>query len=141
MKTLKAVLFSAFFAYQISALANPVQIRVHGLTNDQGAIRINLFASADAWEKEAPNKVVQITPLSGTSATTTVELPPGRYMFFLFHDVDGDGQLKRGTFGLPAEPYAFSNNVQIGFSKPSFDDTSFVVGANGAVQDIQLNNP
>ena len=141
MKILKAVTALIVFMCAFSAMANPVQIRVHGLRTNQGSVIINLFKSADSWSGEVPDAIVQISPLNGASAVSNIDLPQGRYMFFLFHDIDGDGQLKRGAFGLPAEPYAFSNNVHIGFSKPSFQKTSFTVGANGAIQEIQLVNP
>ena len=28
-----------------------------------------------------------------------------------FHDVNGDGQMNTNPFGIPIEPYAFSNNA------------------------------
>jgi uncharacterized protein (DUF2141 family) len=118
-----------------------VQIQIHGLRQNTGSVIISLFASAASWDKETPDQTAQISPLHGADAVTVIDLPPGQYGFFLYHDVDGDGKLKRGAFGLPGEPYAFSNNVHIGFSKPSFDKMKFTVDANGAVQDIQLVNP
>jgi uncharacterized protein (DUF2141 family) len=121
--------------------ASPVVIHIHGLHTQQGSILVNLFTSATQWSSEVPNKVLQITPLKGADAVATFDLPPGTYGFFLFHDEDGNGQLKRGIFGLPAEPYAFSNNVHLGLSKPSFANMSFVVTASGAQQEINLIRP
>jgi uncharacterized protein (DUF2141 family) len=124
-----------------SAFASPAQIRVQGLRQDKGSIIINLFASAESWESEVPDKIVQISPLQGNSAAITVDLPAGNYAFFLYHDEDANGELKRGTFGLPGEPYAFSNNVRIGLSKPSFQKMKFVVPDAGTTQEVQLVIP
>lgn len=140
MKLLSSVLFFAI-ATTATAFANPLQVHVHGLQRDTGAIVVNLFAHPESWDHETPDKVIQITPLQSADAVTTLDLPAGDYAFFLYHDVDGDGELKRGAFGLPGEPYAFSNNVHIGFSKPSYQKMKFTVGPAGAVQDIQLVNP
>lgn len=38
-------------------------------------------------------------------------LPPGRYAIAAYHDLNGNGRLDKQTFGLPAEPYGFSNDV------------------------------
>lgn len=141
MKYLKAIAIAGLFAFSAQAFASPVQIRVHGLRQDEGSVLINLFVSAETWSSEVPDKVVTIAPLKGATAVATIDLPPGNYAFFLYHDEDGSGELKRGAFGLPAEPYAFSNNVHIGFSKPSFEKLKFEVTERGAVQDIQLINP
>ena len=141
MKTLKAFVTLGLLVFSASSLANPVQVRIHGLQQDTGSIIINLFASAASWDSEVPDKIVQVAPLKGTDAIVAMDLPPGTYAFFLYHDVDGNGELKRGLFGMPGEPYAFSNNVHIGFSKPSFQKMQFAVGPQGALQEIQLVNP
>jgi uncharacterized protein (DUF2141 family) len=141
MKHLKALAAAGLFVFSAQAFASPAQIRVQGLRQDEGSIVINLFASADSWASEVPDKIVQISPLQGNSAAVTVDLPPGTYAFFLYHDEDGNGELKRGSFGLPGEPYAFSNNVRIGLSKPSFQKMKFVVPAGGAVEEVRLILP
>ena len=38
-------------------------------------------------------------------------LAPGRYAIAAYHDLNGNGRLDKQTFGLPAEPYGFSNDV------------------------------
>lgn len=47
-------------------------------------------------------------------------LAPGRYAVAAYHDVNGNGRLDRQTFGLPAEPYGFSNDVGR-IAPPSFE--------------------
>jgi uncharacterized protein (DUF2141 family) len=141
MKILKISLTAALMIFAASAFASPVQVHIHGLKKNTGSIILNLFAKPTSWDHETPDAVVQITPLQGDTAITTMDLPPGEYAFFLYHDEDGSGDLKRGTFGLPGEPYAFSNNVRIGFSKPSFAKMKFAVSTSGATQEIQLIQP
>jgi uncharacterized protein (DUF2141 family) len=141
MRYLKAALIAGIFAFSTQSLASPVQIRVHGLRQNEGAIFINLFASEESWSSEVPDKVVQISPLKKPDTMTRMDLQPGTYAFFLFHDENGDGDLKRNAIGFPEEPYAFSNNVHIGFSKPSFQKIKFEVTADGSVQEIKLILP
>lgn len=37
-------------------------------------------------------------------------VPAGRWALSVFHDLDGDGELDRGPFGIPAEPWGFGND-------------------------------
>lgn len=141
MKYFKTAIIAALCAISNTAFASPVQVRIHGLKQNTGSIVLNLFGSAESWDKETPDQVVQVSPLQGSEAVAQMDLPPGTYAFFLYHDADGDGELKRAAFGLPGEPYAFSNNVRIGFSKPSFQKMKFSVTDTGAVQEIQLVHP
>ena len=130
---------TAFTAFTVSAA--PVEIRISNLHQATGEIQINLFKSPQSWDKEKADAVLQLTPENAKSARAKIDLPIGTYAFFLFHDEDGNGELKRKAFGLPGEPYAFSNNVQIGFSKPAFEKMKFSVTESGAVQEIVLVRP
>ncbi|MEO0732339.1 MAG: DUF2141 domain-containing protein, partial [Bacteroidota bacterium] len=45
-----------------------------------------------------------------------------------FHDEDGNGELDRnGLFGLPSEPYAFSNDPSTLFGPPAWRKCLFSV--------------
>ena len=37
----------------------------------------------------------------------------------LFQDLDGDGELDKNAFGMPTEPFGFSNDPVIRFGPPS----------------------
>jgi len=53
--------------------------------------------------------------------------------------VDGNGQMNSNAFGIPSEPYAFSNNAQGTMGPAKWDAAKFIVTADGAVQIISLN--
>jgi uncharacterized protein (DUF2141 family) len=48
---------------------------------------------------------------SGRVVATFENLPAGDYAVKAFHDVNGDGEMNTNPFGMPVEPYAFSNNA------------------------------
>ncbi len=43
----------------------------------------------------------------------------------VFQDLNGDGKLTKNSFGLPIEPYGFSNNARSTFGPPSFSQSAF----------------
>ncbi len=56
-------------------------------------------------------------------------LAEGQYVINLFQDVNGDGKMNSNMFGIPTEPYAFSNNAKGNFGPAKWKDAVFTVGA------------
>ena len=54
-------------------------------------------------------------------------LPEGTYALALFQDLNENGTLDTGTFGIPQEPTAFSNDAQGVMGPPSFEECSFTL--------------
>lgn len=129
-----------FMSFNLSA--EPVTIRIQQVRSPQGYFNISLFAKAESWDKETPDMTLLIDPAVAGESTLLVDLPPGKYGFFLYQDLDRNGKLKQTFLGFPAEPYAFSNNVKIKASKPSFASMAFEVAAGVPTEHVvQLNQP
>jgi uncharacterized protein (DUF2141 family) len=120
------------------AIAAPVEFRVQNVKATSGAIYINMFDSAQAWDDQQPTSVLTIAKVVKGMTTMTADLAPGEYAFFAYHDVDGNGELKQNPFGMPVEPYAFSNNFKLEFSKPPFAKLKFKVDDAGTVHSVSL---
>ena len=50
---------------------------------------------------------------------TSFNLEPGDYAVAIYHDENGNGQLDKRLFGIPKEPYGFSNNYRPRLSAPN----------------------
>lgn len=58
----------------------------------------------------------------------------GIYCVSLYHDEDDNGQLNTGgLFGLPEEPYGFSNNPRTLFGPPDYDKCTIEVKGNTTI--------
>ncbi len=112
-----------------------------GYTNiaaPQGAILVALFDSQAAYDGGAPVRSVMI-PASGTSAETVIAgLPAGRYAIKSFHDIDGDGKMATNPFGMPTEPFAFSNSARGNMGPAGWDAASFEVSAAAPAHTISF---
>jgi uncharacterized protein (DUF2141 family) len=91
-----------------------------------GAVMIALFDSEAAYTGGAPVAQVAI-PASGPVVATFENLPAGDYAVRAFHDVNGDGQMNTNPFGMPTEPFAFSNNAVGNMGPARWDRARFVV--------------
>jgi uncharacterized protein (DUF2141 family) len=67
------------------------------------------------------------------------DLPAGEYAIGLAHDLNGNGKLDVNVFGVPTEPYGFSNNTRPKFRAASWAEAKFVLSEKGGVLDIKLD--
>ena len=136
---LSLLLFPLFL---LSLLAPPLdegaaRIVVTGLASDQGHVRVALFDSEDAFTRTAVQAAA--LPINGGRAVWTLsDLPAGYYAVAAFHDADGDGEMARGLFGLPREPYGFSRGARGRFGPPQWTDARFAVGAERVVVQVPI---
>ena len=80
---------------------------------------------------------MRIDAASGAATAVFRDLPPGEYGVKAFHDIDGDGEMNVNPFGIPVEPYAFSNNAVGNMGPARWEQARFAVTGETA-QTIQL---
>ena len=104
-----------------------------GIEEKQGTILGVLVDSEAAYDgKAAPVRSLMVTADKAEVVAMIDGLAPGIYAIKLFHDVDGDGKMSTNPYGMPVEPFAFSNNAQGNMGPAKWADAKFKVktGAN-----------
>jgi uncharacterized protein (DUF2141 family) len=122
--------------------AEPASITVtfKGLKQTTGAILFTVVSSEEAYNGKAAAVTQAILPVSGDTATKTFEgLAPGRYAIKAFHDINGDGKMGTNPFGMPTEPFAFSNNAAPNMGPPKWEAAAFEVKAGANTQSIDID--
>jgi uncharacterized protein (DUF2141 family) len=76
-----------------------------------GRVMLALFNSEDAYGGGAPVRQVTVDA-AGDPRAVFDDLPAGDYAAKMFHDVNGDGRMNANPFGMPTEPFAFTNNAR-----------------------------
>lgn len=94
-----------------------------------GAVMVALYDAA-TYSGGQPIRVARIDVAAGERSTTFDGLAPGDYGVKAFHDLNGDGTMNTNPFGMPVEPFAFSNNAVGNMGPASWDRAKFSV--NGA---------
>ena len=103
-----------------------------------GAIMVALFDSEAAYGGEGqPVRVARIEVTGATASAAFEGLPAGDYAMRSFHDVDGDGEMDANPFGMPTEPFGFSNNAVGNMGPASWDRARFTASGEVA-QTIDL---
>ena len=93
-----------------------------------GLVMVALYDSAAAFDGGSASPVAATAiSASGPVVATFENLPAGDYAVKAFHDVNGDGQMNTNPFGMPTEPYAFSNNAVGNMGPARWDRAHFAV--------------
>ncbi len=120
---------SPVHAQSSDAPASPLIIHVDGLESNKGSVRAEL--TTDAHYDSDGNVRAAVLPIEDREAHWTVDdLPPGTYAVRLYHDEDDDGELDTNMFGVPQEPFGFSNNARGNMGPPDFEDAAFTLGSD-----------
>lgn len=62
---------------------------------------------------------IALAPHATSQLFSVQEVKQEEIAIRLFQDLDGDGELDKNVFGLPTEPFGFSNDPVIRFGPPS----------------------
>ena len=120
------------------ASASDLTVNVEGIAQVQGSIMLGLFDEASYNGDGAVNGAN--LAVEGESLTVTFEgLEPGEYAVRLYHDLNDDGEMNTNPFGIPTEPYAFSNDAKGRFGPAKWDAAKFTVEADGTTHTITMN--
>jgi uncharacterized protein (DUF2141 family) len=91
----------------------------------------NIFVAVSTYNSGFPNKLdivrqFVLNPVENKDLSVTVkDLPYGKYAVSVFQDINGNEKLDKGLFGIPAEPFAFSNNFHPRLRAPKWEDCEF----------------
>lgn len=99
---------------------------------DTGAVMVALYDDEESYRNGKPIRAVMVDVAGGERSTTISNLPAGTYGMKAFHDVNGNGRMDVNPFGMPTEPFAFSNNAAGNMGPAGWDRASFTLSGDVA---------
>ena len=133
-----AALIAASLTTAPIAFASDLTVNVEGIAQAQGSIMLGLFDEATYNGDGAVNGAN--LKVDGDSVSVTFEgLEPGEYAVRLYHDLNDDGEMNTNPFGMPTEPFAFSNDAKGRFGPAKWDAAKFTLSADGTTHTITMN--
>lgn len=102
-----------------------------------GTVMAALYDSQAAYDGGRPVRAVRIDIAAGARQAVIADLPAGTYAVKAFHDLNGNGEMDANPFGMPVEPFAFSNNAVGNMGPASWDRARFDV-AGATAQTIRI---
>lgn len=107
-----------------------VVISISGAEPVQSKVFIALYQDKDAFlESEELLRELDVNN-RGESGSISFSLKAGMYAVAIFQDVNGNGILDKNMFGMPSEPYGFTNYEGVQLTPPTWNKTSFYLDSN-----------
>ncbi|MCX6214980.1 DUF2141 domain-containing protein [Spirosoma sp.] len=131
-------LFFASFPNLDAPKKTNLTVEVHNVRTLKGAVYVALFKPGKDFPEGKPieGKKVDATH---ERVQTTFLVEPGEYAIAVYHDENGNGKMDKRMFGIPKEPYGFSNDFRPKLSAPKFGDCEFSVSDGGKTIRIKLD--
>jgi uncharacterized protein (DUF2141 family) len=114
------------------ACAGELTIEVSGITPGRGKVYVAVYDRPDSFPISGKQLVGQV--LDAVDHQLKVhfkDLPPGQYAAVAFQDLSGNGKLDKNLFGIPREPYGFSNLARGTAGPPRFADAAVTLAPDG----------
>lgn len=113
-----AALLAALVCGVSAASAASLTVQVTGVASNEGQVYVGLCPRS--FDEKSCTEGQRQPAKAGTMRFTFPNVPAGRLAIAVYHDTNGNGRLDKQIFGLPAEPYGFSNDVGRA-APPSFE--------------------
>ena len=108
MKILSLIVLFMFFTFKIYGHG---AIIVQGVEHEKGEIDVKIYIDKDTFLKEElATESIRKKPTKGETIIPLAKVHEGHIAVVVYHDEDGNGELKTGLFWRPKEGFAFSNN-------------------------------
>lgn len=135
----KTIFLSFFFSLiPLTSLAsNPVELTITGIEETEGNILIAVFDKEEAW-MDIPEAILLITRPASEAKDgnlvykTDVELP-NQVSISVYQDLNEDNKLNKNFFGIPREPYGFSNNIRHSTRSASYEEANITISKDSKV--------
>ncbi|GAA4447233.1 DUF2141 domain-containing protein [Nibrella saemangeumensis] len=116
----------------------PFTVEVQNIRQLTGSVHIGIFRSCNDFPGNCTPTDNQIISANQKNIRATFLVEPGDYAVAVYQDVNANGKMDKKMFGIPKEPYGFSNNFKPMFSGPTFADCRVRVSADGKQITIHL---
>lgn len=108
---------------------------IKGVDDIKGSMYIAVFDNAESFPDFGKQLVQKVLPVDAKTLNYTFkDLPHNDYAVAIFHDKNNNGKLDKNAFGIPLEPYGFSQNARARFSAPPFNDAKIVLDGNQSIE-------
>jgi uncharacterized protein (DUF2141 family) len=142
MNTVLSALFltavATSFATQDTVGSATLTVRLIGFEHDRGAAMIALTTERGFLADRGALQAQSVAIRDGWAECVFTKVPYGRYAVQAYHDENNNKKLDTGMFGIPSEPYGFSNNAKGSFGPPKYSEAEFPVTKSTELIEIRV---
>lgn len=122
-----------------SSVSAQLEVKVTGVETFSGTIYIGIYSSEATYMVEEKAIELVMVPVESMDVSYLFEgLQAGNYAITLFQDLNSNKVIDKNFFGVPNEPYGFSNNARGIISTPTYEETSFYYSGDSVSMNIKI---
>lgn len=108
---------------------NTLQVQIQNIELLEGKLYLSITSDSTKFPSgEVEEKYRKIVEVKDHEMTVVFNnLPDGEYAMSIIQDLNNNQELDTKKFGMPAEPFAFSNAAMRKFGPPFFSQAKFLV--------------
>lgn len=104
-----------------------------------GSLRVAVFNNAGSFLEPKGFYAAQAPNINGqTSMTVDFDLPHATYAVTTYQDFNSNRRIDQNSLGIPQEPYDMSNNPNVKWRAPSYNECKFVFSETERTIYLQL---
>jgi len=138
MKRKSILLFSLLFWSPLLGVAQSepleLQVTIHKIPKTLGTLRVALYNHKTEFLGDDRLAGKSVVAVGNSQQLTFSKLPPGDYGVAVFLDENTNEDLDTNFFGIPEEPYGFSNDAFSLTGPPSFEQARFNLSENKTIE-------
>lgn len=112
-------------------------VDIQNIKSLTGQMNVAIFRPCDKFPDCRPLDGKRVDVRNGR-LQVAFDVEPGEYAVAVYHDINNNGKLDTKLFGIPKEPFGFSNNYRPIVSAPNFDDCRITIGSTDKTISIKL---
>lgn len=125
-------------ANDANAPKSTLELTVTNISDKGGNLMVALSNSKTSYDSHKPVQAKRVAVTGKEMTLTFAGLAPGEYAIRMFQDVNENNELGRNLFGIPSEPWGFSNNPQGLRGPANWEQARFSFSASADKQTINL---
>lgn len=103
-----------------------IHVTFTGLDPKPSTLYIGIYSEDNDFMGDDIHFTSEVRVNGATLKWTYKDLVPGKYAVTVYQDVNNNGIMDKGMFGVPKEPYGFSCNPVVSFKAPTFKDCTLL---------------
>jgi uncharacterized protein (DUF2141 family) len=104
-----------------------LQIKIEGAKANKGKVYLAMYCKEENFldEKITCRRAVITLPEQGPCIYNITDMSFGKYAIAVYQDQNSNGKMDNNVFGIPTEPFGFSNNPSAKWHKPKYQEAVF----------------
>jgi uncharacterized protein (DUF2141 family) len=135
------LVFQCLMLFNLMLSGGDLKVKLSNVGSSGGQILMAIYDTPEGYMNTKKAIMLKTIPITGNQPVEVVfpGLKQGEYAITVVHDLNNNGKIDANLFGVPVEPYGFSNNIRPKFRSASWMESKFYFKDSNTVVALKLD--